>query len=227
MDNLVICVARGFGSGGKQLSMLLSETLGIPCYEHRILTLASRYSGIEENRFTEVDEKLRGGLFVNTLKNLPLSLNPRPERDFESDTRLFSYQTDIIKKLADTESCIIVGKCADWVLKDHKNVVRLFIDAPIDYCIDRIMEKMDVTSDEARKIIERTDKYRSDYYKFYTGKNWNDPKNYDLCLNPAQIGHENCLTVIMNYLSMKFGDGYLRDVALTSREKHGTFHYFR
>ncbi len=227
MDNLVICVARGFGSGGKELSMRLSEMLGIPCFEHRILTLAAQHSGIEENRFAEVDEKLRGGLLLNTLKTLPMSIYPRPERDFESDTRLFGYQEEIINKLADTESCILVGKCADWILRDRKNVIRLFVDAPIDYCVGRIMRKMNVSSDEARKLIERTDRYRSEYYRFYTGNAWNDPKNYDLCLNPAQIGHENCLTVIMNYLTMKLGDEYIRDLAVESQKKHGGFHYFK
>lgn len=212
MDNLVICVARGFGSGGKELSMQLSDLLGIPCYEHRILTLASQYSGIDENRFAQVDEKLRSGLFISTLKALPISPKPRPERDFESDSRLFSYQKEIILKLADTESCIIVGKCADRILEGRKNVISLFIDAPIDYCTARIMKKMEVNREEARRLIERTDKYRADYYRFYTGRDWKNPQNFDLCLNPARIGHENCLTVIMDYLNMRLGDEFIKNL---------------
>ncbi len=128
-DHYVITVARGFGSGGKEIARHLSEAeLGIECYENRILTLASEMSGLDEELFSEVNEKLRGKKMARLLNALPKTLRPSPrENGFISDDRLFQFQKDIIMRLADTQSCIIVGKCADWILKDRKNVVSVYI----------------------------------------------------------------------------------------------------
>lgn len=209
MDNYVITVARGFGSGGKQIAAKVAEELGIHCYENRILTLASQYSGYDEHVFQEEDEKLRGSLLVNKLSQLPLQKVPKPVLNtFRSNTNLFRYEAEIINRLADTESCVIVGKCADYVLKDRKNVISVYIEAPRAFCLERIMKRMDgITEEEAHKLISKTDKYRADYYKFYTNGNyWTNPVNYDLTLNSERVGVENCVRVIKDYLKIKFGN---------------------
>ena len=120
MDNLVITVARGFGSCGKRIAKQIADDLGIHCYENRILMLASQMSGLDEELFAEVNEKLRTkNAFSAFLKGLPMQHSPKVEdRKFVSDEKLFEYQKQIIEQLADTESCVIVGKCADWILKD-------------------------------------------------------------------------------------------------------------
>ena len=119
MNNFVITIARGFGSGGKEIATKLGERLGIPCYERQILTLASDKSGIDESLFVDSDEKLRSNKVAKLLHKIPFSnvLEPH-EKAFVSDTNLFNIQAEIIRELARTESCIIVGKCADFVLKD-------------------------------------------------------------------------------------------------------------
>ena len=122
MNNFVITIARGFGSGGKEIATKLGERLGIPCYERQILTLASDKSGIDESLFVDSDEKLRSNKVAKLLHKIPFSnvLEPH-EKAFVSDTNLFNIQAEIIRELARTESCIIVGKCADFV--DRKSVV--------------------------------------------------------------------------------------------------------
>lgn len=206
MENYVVTFARGFGSGGKEIASKLAKDLGIHCYENRILTLASQLSGLDENMFNEVNEKIRKKEgFSAFLRGLPRSRNyiARNEK-FVSDDRLFEYQSQIIKDLAEKESCVIVGKCADYVLKGYPNVVSIYIEAPRAFCVQRTIENTGVTEAVAHATIERTDKFRADYYKYYThGNYWTNPVNYDMTLNSERIGIENCVKLIKEYLVIK------------------------
>jgi cytidylate kinase len=206
MKNYVVTFARGFGTGGKEIASKLAKDLGIHCYENRILTLASQLSGLDENVFEAVNEKIRtNGGFSSFLRGLPRSRQyiTRNEK-FVSDDTLFDYQKQIIENLAETESCVIVGKCADWVLRGRENVVSIYIEAPRDFCVKRTMEHMGVTEGTASATIEHTDKYRADYYKYYThGNYWTNPVNYDMTLNSEKVGVDNCVTVIKDYLKIK------------------------
>ncbi|MDD3217658.1 MAG: cytidylate kinase-like family protein [Lachnospiraceae bacterium] len=202
MNNYVITIARGFGTGGKEIASALAKELGIECYENRILTLASEYSGYDEKKFVAVDERLRGGI----LRKMTKTHHARPQNGFVSDEQLFEYQAEIIKDLARTESCIIVGKCADYVLKEFDNVVSVYIEAPRHYCVKRIQRKMQVTATEANNLIESTDKYRAEYYKYYTGGNyWTNPVNYDITVNVERIGQELCKRLVKDCLTEKLG----------------------
>ena len=164
MERFVVTFARGFGSGGKEIASMLAKDLGIHCYENRILTLASQMSGLDEKLFLDINERVRGnGGFTSFLRGLPRSRQyiARNEK-FVSDDRLFEYQSQIIHNLADQESCVIVGKCADYVLRDRQNVVSIYIEAPRAFCLERTMQKMKVSADVAAATIETTDKYRAD-----------------------------------------------------------------
>lgn len=206
--NYVITIARGFGSGGKEIAMRLADELGINCYESRILTLASQLTGIDESEFSRVDERIRGNFLTGLLKGLPIRKSPKAEEnDFTSDDKLFEYQKQIIEKLAETESCIIVGKCADWILKDYPNVISIYIEAPREYCRPRIMRKMNLSAEEADRVITKTDRYRAAYYEYYTGGNyWTNPVNYDLTLNSERVGQDKCIELIKQYVKLKFGE---------------------
>lgn len=206
MDNFVVTFARGFGTGGKEIASLLAKDIGIHCYENRILTLASQMSGLDEKLFQSVNEKVRdNGGFSSFLKGLPRAKSyiARNEK-FVSDDKLFEIQSDIIKNLADTESCVIVGKCADYILRDRPNVVSIYIEAPRAFCLKRTMEKMGVTKEVAAATIEQTDKFRADYYKYYTkGNYWTNPVNYDMTLNSEKVGIEDSVKIIKQYLRIK------------------------
>lgn len=205
MEHYVITIARGFGSGGKAIGMGLAQKLGIECYEHRILALASQYSGYDADVLDHYDEKIKGSFLINKLGKIASELGLRPIiSEFHANQVIFDMQSKIIRKLAETESCIIVGKCADYILKDMPNVVSVYIEAPREYCRKRIMKKQGVDAQKADALISSTDKYRAEYYQFYTNGNyWTNPVNYDMTLNSAKIGHNNCIEVIKDYLEMK------------------------
>lgn len=206
MGNYVITIARGFGSGGKEIAEKLSRDLGIPYYERQIPQMASEQSGIAEAIFAEADEKLKGIKFAAMLGSLPNPYVVEPtSRKFTSDVNLFNIQANIIRSLAESESCIIVGKCANFLLQDYDNVVSIYIEAPREACVKSVVNKMGVTEEQAHKMITRTDKYRYDYYKFYTGgKDWRNPTAYDMTLNSDRIGRDKCVEIISDYLKIKF-----------------------
>ncbi len=208
MGNYVITIARGFGSGGFDIATRLSKELGIPCYERQILTMASDQSKIDESIFVETDEKLRGKYVANFLRRIPPSGVVEPsDPNFISDVNVFNIQADIIRALASHESCIIVGKCADYILKDYKNVISVYVEAPRSACVKSIMEKLHVSEKRANKLIHDTDKYRAKYYSYYTsGKDWTNPTNYDLVLNSDRIGRQKCVELIREYIKIKFGE---------------------
>lgn len=207
MDNYVITIARGFGSGGKEIGSKLAARLGIPCYESQILKMASDESGLNEALFSQVDEKLNvEGRVRSYLRRVPFEKVATPfMKEFTSDINLFNIQSQIIRHLANSESCIIIGKCADYVLRKYPNVLSVYIEAPRSACVNSIMNKMGVTEAEAHKLIEKTDKYRADYYKYYThGGYWTNPVNYDLTLNSDRVGRDKCVDVLEQFLKIKF-----------------------
>lgn len=206
MEHYVITIARGFGSGGKEIGSKLGKSLGIPCYESQILKMASDKSGLNEALFNQADEKLSiSSAIRNYLKKIPFNEVVEPSnKDFISNENLFQIQSQIIKHLARSESCIIIGKCADFVLKDFENVISVYIEAPRKACLQSIMNKMGVTEQEANKLIEKTDKYRADYYHYYThGGVWTNPINYDLTLNSDRIGRDKCVELLKEYIKIK------------------------
>ncbi len=222
MDNYVITIARGFGSGGKQIGLELSKRLGIPCYESQILNMASNYSGINKDLFFQVDEKLRGYHMIKRLMKAPASddIVEPTERSFISDVNLYNIQAKIIKELGKNQSCIIIGKCANHLLRDYDNVVSVYIEAPRAYCVKSVIERLGVTEDEAHKMIYQTDKYRADYYKYYTGGEvWTNPVLYDMTLNTDRIGREKCAELIIQYLKIKLGDDILDKKGTAENDK--------
>jgi cytidylate kinase len=198
--NFVITIARGFGSGGKEIAFALAKHLGINCYEHSILTLASQMSGLDRSRFVEADEKFAKPTIFESIKETFIPENGAP---FVSNDELFNYEAQIMRGLASSESCVIVGKAADYVLKDMENVYSFYIEAPRAYCLKNVMRKMDVTQAEANDLITKTDKHRADFYKHVTkGNYWTNPVNYDMTLNSEKIGKENCVKIIAKYVEM-------------------------
>ena len=211
MKNYVITIARGFGTGGRQIAGMLADELGIHSYEHRIMTLAANLAGRDECDFEKLDERLDGSYLQNELRRLEKRLLPNPEmRHFKSNDRLYEFEAEIIRRLADTESCIIVGKAADYVLRDRDNVLSVYIEAPRRFTRKMVMKRMNVDGNKADQIITSTDKYRADYYKYYThGNYWTNPVNYDITLNSERFGLEKCVQVIKETMKIKLGDELL------------------
>lgn len=204
-EKVVITINRQYGSGGKTIGEMLAKDMGINCYNRQILRMASDDSGINENLFNQVDEKLKNSpLFGISKRIYKGQLIPPESDDFVSDANLFNYQAKVIKELAEAESCVIIGRCADFVLKGNPKVVTIFCHAPEDYCMARAMECNSMTEKEMEKFIAKTDKYRGDYYRYYTGLAWDDAKHYDLCLDTSKLGFEKCVQVIKDYIKTRF-----------------------
>ena len=206
MKNFVITIARGFGSGGKQIGLKIASDLHIKLMDKELLQLASIESGINEELFALADEKLNRRLLMQIpdRENYGNVLTPENNK-FVSDINLFNYQVKILKMLAQTESFIVMGKAANFVMRDLPNVLSVSIQAPFDTCVKAIIERSDMTEPEAARAVRHTDKYRSDYHKYYTGENWKDPLGYDLCLNSARLGRDKCVEIIKASASQKVG----------------------
>lgn len=202
MKKTVITIARSFGSGGRTLGSLLSKELGINCYDREILRMASDESGINEALFGAIDEKVKKSSLFGILKKHPYTggVLPPESSDFVSNDNIFNYQAKVIKDLAEAESCIIIGRCADYILKDNPDVIRLFCYSSREDCIKRVVEQNGVNEADAAKKIEKIDKYRADYYKYYTGHDWYDARNYDLCLDTASMSYDKLVKVVLDFI---------------------------
>ena len=205
MSKYVITIARGYGSGGRTIGKMLAEELGIPFYDRDLLRLASDDSGINQDLFAKADEKIKKSPLFNIARNVYKGeLIPPDSDDFVSNDNLFNYQAKIVKELAGSESCVIIGRCADFVLKDCENVVKVFVHAPLEDCINTLKEMTGKPEKEIEKQIASIDKHRADYYKYYTGRDWEDAKNYDLCLNSSRLGFEKCVEIVKSYMDIRF-----------------------
>ena len=212
MSNFIITIARGLGSGGSHIARKLSETLSIPCYDEEILRMASDYSGISEKYFFEANEKInKGQIAVNSSKGVFNStLYGIGDKRYLSNENMFNYQAVIIKELAleGKESCIIIGKAANHIIGSLHNVIKINIQAPFDYCIGNIVKRKHISRKEAEKMIITTDRYRQNYYKYYTGRNWTDPKEYDISINTGEIDEDYAVNMIIGILRYK---GFLQE----------------
>ncbi len=207
--NIVITVARQYGSGGRTVGKMISEQLGIHYYDRELITMAADESGISEELFYKADERISASdsLFRKWSNNIYHGELIAPDKsDFVSDRNLFNYQAAVIKKLAETESCVIVGRAADYVLRDYENAVRVFVHAPKWFLLQEAAKVMPLTGAELEKYCEKQDKFRAAYYEYYTGQNWNDARNYDLCLDCSKLGFDKCAEEIKAYIRVRFGD---------------------
>lgn len=208
MGNVIVTIARHFGSGGRTIGHMLAEDLGINCYEKEIIKMASDDSGINESLFNQADEKLkRTPLFFGKSRapEYKGKLIAPDSEEFVSDHNLFNYQAKIIRELAEKESCVIIGRAADYVLKGTPGLVSVFVHASREYCVKQAIERRAFTGKDVEKFVEKTDKYRSDFYRYYTGQEWTDARNYDLCLNSERLGFDGTMEAIKAYIKVRFG----------------------
>ena len=200
-ENHVITIARGYGSGGKTMGKRLAEELGWSYYDRELLRLASDESGISEELFARADETAKRSLLYRVAQDaLDGQVIPPDSDDFISNENLFRYQAKIIRKLAETENCVIVGRCANYILRDKPNVIRVYVHAPENVCVRTVMSMYGLTSDEARKRIVQTDKRRGDYYRYFTGHDWRHADDYDLCFDSSRIEWDKCIRIIRSIL---------------------------
>ncbi len=205
MERFVIAITRTCGSGGTTISRQLAAHYGIDMYDRNLLRLASEDSGINEELFARVEESTRNKLLYKVSRKVYNGELISPEsNDFVSDQNLFNYQAKVLKELAERESYVCVGRACDYVLKDFSNVLKVFICAADDVCISREMERQGISRKEAEKYVSKNNKYRKEYYQYHTGRIWESPCNYDLCINTGELTYEQSADTIKEIIRMKY-----------------------
>ena len=207
MEKFVITMARETGSGGHNITRKLSEALGVPYYDRDLLRKASEVSGIHERLFGAADERIGLKEMLSAAEKVYTGeVLPPDSDDFTSTRNLFSFQAKIIEELAETESCIILGRCANYLLADRKDVLRVFIHAPLEAREERVASySLAWSPREVTKYIRLEDKRRASYYRYYTGEEWRDAAGYDLSLNSGELGEEGCVRRILDVLPRFLG----------------------
>ena len=203
MKHMIINVGRQVGAGGQEIGRMLAEDFDAKFYDRELLNLAAKESGFSEKFFKQNDEKkgfLRGLLNVQTPH---LSGGNLYGSNF-SQERLFQFQSDAIRKAAQEGSCVFLGRCADYVLRDFDNVVNVFITASMDFRVQLVLKVKELDAEHARKLIEHVESRRAQYYNYYTGKKWGAAESYDLCIDASILGLEETEKLIAEFIRKKF-----------------------
>lgn len=197
----IITIAREMGSGGRTIGKMLSEALNMKYYDKDLIKLASEESGINERFFAAVDEKLKGAFLRRDGAYKGDVLKP-DDPNFMSDKNLFNFSAKVIRQLADKEPAVIVGRCADFILNDRNDVIKVFIYSDMSTAVKNFIDLYGTSEKEAKKTIEKINRQRSEYYRHYTGKEWDCAKNYDLCLDTSRLEYEKCVQIIKGYINI-------------------------
>lgn len=201
MANKIYTIGREFGSGGREVGEKLAAKLGIKLYDKELLQQAAKDSGFCEEIFENHDEKPTNSfLYSLVMDTYSVSgYSAAPFLDMPLNHKVFLAQFETIKKIAEKESCVIVGRCADYALSDNPDCINIFIHADLDVRIKNVSRNLNITENKARDIINKTDKQRASYYNYYASKKWGDSKSYNLSLDAGKLGTDNCVEMILKF----------------------------
>ena len=191
--HIIITISREYGSGGRYLGRLIADKLGIKFYDKEFVEKLAQTTGFSES-YIEKNEQKRGNL-ENFNNGYYVGLNNSDE--------LFLKESELIKKLADKESCVIIGRCSDFILKDRKDIIKIFVSSKIENKINRVTKFYGLDKNNAEKEITRIDKLRENHYKYYTERDWKDPDNYDICINSDVFGIDKSAEIICDIVMKK------------------------
>jgi cytidylate kinase len=201
MSNLIFTIGREFGSGGMAVGVELAKRLDIKCYDKELLKIASKESGFCQDIFENQDEKPTNSfLYSLVMDTYSISgYSSAPFLDMPLSHKVFLAQFETIKKIAAQESCVFVGRCADYALSELDTCINVFIHADVDFRIKQVMERNELTENKAKDLIQKTDKQRASYYNYYTSKKWGDCRSYNLTLDSSKLGVDGCVDLILAY----------------------------
>lgn len=200
-NKTIITIGRQLGSGGRTIGKKLAERLGIAYYDRELINLASKESGICGEFFEKADEKTSGGLLKAFAMGFSMNSAIFQNNDYLSNESLFQIQSDVIRKVATEGSCVLVGRCADYILRDESNCLNVFVTARMEDRIKRVLEyNNELKKNEVEEFINKADKSRSAYYNYYTDKVWGAAASYDLCVNSSYYGIKATVDYILTFL---------------------------
>ena len=199
---MVITVGRQYGSGGREIGTALAQKLGIAYYDDLLLKEAAEESGLCEELFHSFDERPKSFLYSIAMDPYAFTMNQvTPKGSIEQQVYLATYGT--IKKLADKGPCVLIGRCADYALKDRSDVINVFISAPLENRIKRVAARNGISESEAKERIRKTDKSRASYYNYYSSKEWGDAKSYHVCVDSSLLGIDGTVDLLEKMIRMK------------------------
>lgn len=200
----IITISREFGSGGREIGQKLAEKLGINFYDKELLEIASKESGICEELFVKHDESYTNSfLYSLVMGNYPITPDGRLNPEMPINHKIFLAQFDTIRKIAEKGPCVIVGRCADYILKANDRVINFFITGNMIEKRRRILDRYDIEKNKVEDFIRKTDKRRANYYNYYTDMKWGEAKNYDLCINSSKTGTQGAVDLMIEYIKIK------------------------
>ena len=203
-QKFIITIARQFGSGGHEIGKALAEKLGIPFYDKELISMAAKESGIDAEVFENVDERATNSLLYSLSMGLYSFGNSFSAMgDLPVNDRLYILQHKIIQKLAEEGPCVIVGRCADYVLRERDDCINIFIHADLDYRKERAITVRGVDKARAEQVVNKTDKVRANYYSFYSGQKWGFAQNYDLCIDSTNLTTDQAVALVESYLNIR------------------------
>ncbi len=199
-EGTIFTIGRQFGSGGRQVGKKLAERLGIPFYDSELLAISAKDSGLSEALFQTADEKATSSLFYSlVMGNYPMATGAVGIAEMPLNDQLFLLQSKTIKKVADAGSCVIVGRCADYVLRDEPNVLSIFIHASIEERVKRAIEVYEVAPEKAEDTCLKADKKRANFYNYYSDRKWGMCRTYHLSLDSGCLGIEGAVDQIIQF----------------------------
>lgn len=202
-DRIIVTIGRQSGSGGRRVGMALAEALGVKCYDKELIAIAAKQSGLCEEILETHDEAPTKSFLYSLVMDTYSMGYHAGHVDMPMEQKVFLAQYNAIKHLAENESCVIVGRCADYALEGNPNVVSVFITGDYDDKIAHLMETYGFDEKGAKDYLVKTDKRRANYYNYYSNKRWGDSACYDLCLNRSKLGFEGTVEAITNFIELK------------------------
>ena len=196
MKNLIITISRQYGSGGRKIGQQLAEELGIPFYDSEIIDLAAKESGLAADFIRGQEQQLTQSLLFSIVTNFTSNAGAFNPNMLSLSDQVYLAEAKAIRSLADKGSCVMVGRCADWVLEKDYDVLRVFVCAPIETRCKRAVEEYGDKAENIQKAVQNIDKQRARYCQHYCDKAWEDAGNYDLCLNSGTISLDQCVAII-------------------------------
>jgi len=202
-EKFVINIGRQLGSGGRQIGEKLATRFGIAFYDKELIQLASKESGLGKEFFENADEK-KGFSIIGGLLGLRTNIsNEVYVNNYLSNETFFKIQSDIIRELAEEKSCLFVGRCADYILRDHPRCINVFITADTKDRVKRVALDKNITHEKAQEVIEKTDKKRSEYYNYFSNKTWGVAESYHLCINSSVLGIDETVDFISQFVKQR------------------------
>ena len=203
MKKKIVTISRQYGSGGRYIGENLAKAMGVPCYDEKLIDMVAKESGFAQSFVAEKGERMTGSLLFNIASSLSFANNVFSNNNGVTlQDEIYFTQNRIIKELADKGPCVIVGRCADYILREREDCLNVSIFADNESKIERAEKYFNITREEAPAVLKKKDKARANHYKYYTDQEWGMASNYDLCLYSGLIGIEGCVKAIQQVLEL-------------------------